>query len=73
MKKEKWQHFKRWNKWRKRSCNSWFVKFMVLIGLIESPTFALVLTDREEREIKEEVDRIFAATEANIRDYHNKT
>lgn len=41
------RHFKRWNKWRKGCLNSRFYKFLVLIGFVESPTFALTLTDDE--------------------------
>ena len=44
-------HIKRWNKWRKRCTNGQFHKFMVLIGLHNSPTMALMLTDEEEKEI----------------------
>lgn len=32
-------HIKRWNEWRKRNTNSKLWKFMVLIGLVASPTF----------------------------------
>ena len=42
------RHFPRWNKWRKYSQNSWFYKLLVLFGIVKSPTFAFVLTDKEE-------------------------
>lgn len=45
------RHIKRWNKWRKGSMNSKFYKFLVLLGLYKSPTFALMLTDEEEEAI----------------------
>lgn len=48
--RSKINHIKHWNKWRKRSLNSPINKFLVLIGLIHSPTFILqVLTDEEIR------------------------
>lgn len=40
-------HVKRWNKWRKKNTNGKIHKFLVLIGLINSPSMALVLTDEE--------------------------
>ena len=33
------RHVKDWNKWRKNNLNSWWFKFLILIGLISSPTF----------------------------------
>ena len=41
------KHIKRWNKWRKGSLNSWWWKFLVLIGIGKLPTFVLTLTDDE--------------------------
>lgn len=37
--KEIVNHTQQWNEWRKRNANSKFWKFMVLIGLVASPTF----------------------------------
>lgn len=31
--------FKTWNNWRKRSANNWFYKLLVLLGLVQSPSF----------------------------------
>lgn len=42
------KHFKRWNKWRKNCLNSRAHKFLVLIGIVKSPTFYTVWTDEEE-------------------------
>lgn len=41
------KHFKRWNKWRKFNGNSKMHKFLVLIGVVISPTFELTWTDEE--------------------------
>lgn len=49
-------HVKRWNKWRKRNTNSKFHKFMVLIGLHNSPTMAYILTDEEAQAVSERLD-----------------
>ena len=46
-------HVKRWNKWRKHNLNGPLHKFLVLIGLIKSPTMALVFTDEEVKQILE--------------------
>lgn len=35
------EHFKRWNRWQKNNTNSKWHKFLVLIGLIHSPTFGV--------------------------------
>lgn len=43
-------HFIRWNVWRKRSLNGRFYKFLVLIGIVDSPTFYWTLTPEEEAE-----------------------
>lgn len=40
-------HIKRWNKWKKNNINSWIHKLLVLFRLRTSPTFVLVLTDDE--------------------------
>lgn len=32
-------HFKAWNEWRKRNLNSRLHKFLVLLGVVKSPTF----------------------------------
>lgn len=41
------RHFKRWNIWRKHNANGPIHHFLVLIGLIESPTMHLVFTQEE--------------------------
>lgn len=46
-------HLKRWNKWRKHSLNSPIYKFLVLIGVVRSPTLSLTLTDEEIRKYQE--------------------
>lgn len=33
------KHIKHWNKWRKRNLNSKLHKFLVLIGIVHSPTY----------------------------------
>ena len=38
------RYFKCWNNWRKKSMNHPVSKFLVLIGVIKSPTFALDLS-----------------------------
>ncbi len=35
-------HLKAWNEWKKHNLNSKFHKFLVLIGLIHSPTYYVV-------------------------------
>lgn len=40
--------FKKWNMWRKRSLNSGWYKFFVLIGIVESPTFEMELLNSRE-------------------------
>ena len=49
--RSKINHIKHWNKWRKRSLNSPINKFLVLVGLIHSPTFFKVLRDEEIRKL----------------------
>lgn len=41
------KHFKKWNQWRKHCLNGVLYKFLVLLGITKSPTFALFLTDDE--------------------------
>lgn len=41
------KHLKRWNKWRKFNKNSRKYKFLVLIGVMKSPSFELTWTDEE--------------------------
>ena len=38
-KEERKRHFRKWNKWRKRSGDSKLYKFLVLMRIIKSPTF----------------------------------
>lgn len=46
------RHIKRWNKWRKRNLNGRLHKFLTLIlGDEYSLTFATTLTDEEENEL----------------------
>ncbi len=51
------RRFKRWNKWRRRCLNGRAYKTAVLLGLVESPTFGIVMTDEEEEEIHQAVMR----------------
>ena len=44
-------YFKRWNKWRKYNLNSPLHRILVLLGLADSPTFDMILTDDEEAEL----------------------
>lgn len=46
-------HIKRWNKWRKYNSNSLVYKVLVLLHIVNSPTFMFVFTDEEELEIEE--------------------
>ena len=41
------RHFKRWNIWRKHNGNGNLHHFLVLIGLVNSPTMNLVFTQEE--------------------------
>lgn len=50
------KHFKRWNKWRKGCFNSRLYKFLVLIGLVKSPSFAWTFTDDEISEMRKGFD-----------------
>lgn len=56
------RHFKRWNKWRKKSLNGPIYKFLVLIGFVKSPTLMFTLTDEEERAINDDYKRIIMET-----------
>ena len=51
------EHFERWNIWRKHNANSWLHKLLVLVGVIKSPTFALTLTKKQTEEIHEAFER----------------
>ena len=46
-------YFQRWNKWRKRNLNGKLHHILVLIGLANSPTFDMTLTDAEEAALQE--------------------
>ena len=41
------KHFRRWNIWRKNAMNSKLHKFLVLFGVIKSPTMATVFLPEE--------------------------
>ena len=58
------EHIKRWNKWRK-GCkwNGPLYKIGVLLGVIDSPTFALTLTDEEIASINRSIDRMEVSNE----------
>lgn len=43
-------HIQRWNKWRKHSMNSRLYKFLVLVGLQQSPTLVLYHTKKGEND-----------------------
>lgn len=45
------RHFERWNKWRKVSISSFSYKLLVLFGLQHSPTFEMILTEDEIKNI----------------------
>ena len=47
-------HVKRWNKWRKHNLNGPLHKFLVLIGLVKSPTMLMIFTDEEVKRILEQ-------------------
>lgn len=53
------KHIKRWNKWRKRCVNNKFHKLLVLLGVVQSPTFAFILTDEEEEILSESIKKVF--------------
>ena len=57
------RHIIRWNKWRKGCLNSWFYKFLVLIGVKKSPTMALIFLDDEEEEFKSMIERALSLEE----------
>lgn len=59
------KHFKHWNKWRKRCTNGKFHKFLVLIGVIHSPTFAFVLADEEEQAYWESMRKALGGNESD--------
>lgn len=56
--------FKKWTVWRKMCINGPFYKFLVLIGLIKSPSFAMVLLPEEQKTIEE----AFAELERRVAD-----
>ena len=41
------RHFRVWNIWRKRNGNGRLHHFLVLVGLIKSPSMGLVMTEEE--------------------------
>lgn len=41
------KHFRRWNIWRKCSLNNKLYKFLVLFGVIKSPTMTTVFLPEE--------------------------
>lgn len=41
------RHIRRWNIWRKSNTNSKLHKFLVLLGVIYSPTFAFAVSAEE--------------------------
>lgn len=41
------RRFKLWNEWRKNCLNGHLHKFLVLIGLVRSPTFHLFVTFKD--------------------------
>lgn len=41
------KHIKKWNKWRKHCLNSPFHKFLVLIGMIHSPSMLFTVLPEE--------------------------
>ena len=43
--------YKKWKNWQKRCINSWFYKFLVLIGLAYSPSFEAFKTSDERGRI----------------------
>ena len=45
------RHIKRWNKWRKNNSNSKLHKFLVLIGLVKSPTMEWTFLEDEMKKI----------------------
>lgn len=46
-------HIRRWTVWRKMSMNGPFYKFLVLIGLVKSPSFVLTLLPEDRKNIEE--------------------
>lgn len=46
-------HIRRWTVWRKMCINGPFYKFLVLIGLVKSPSFVLALLPEEQKTIEE--------------------
>lgn len=46
-------HIRRWNVWRKVCINGPFYKFLVLIGIIKSPSFVLALLPEDQKTIEE--------------------
>ena len=55
------RHVNKWNTWRKYNTNGKLHKFLVLIGLVHSPTFSICLT-------KEDVDMIGKAINEGIKE-----
>jgi len=51
------RHIKRWNKWRKNCLNSKFHKFLVLVGIIKSPTMPLILLDDEIKAFQDGIEK----------------
>ena len=47
------EHIKKWNEWRKYSLNSPISKFLVLFGIIKSPTFESYFTEKERKDFVE--------------------
>ena len=49
------KHIRRWNIWRKDNLNSRFYKFLVLIGVVMSPTMCFTLLPEEWMSIVENI------------------
>lgn len=51
------KNYKKWKDWQKHCINSWFYKFLVLIGFVHSPSFeAFKIRDENCRIAKSLID-----------------
>ena len=54
------KRYKKWKYWQKHCINSWFYKFLVLIGFMRSPSFeAFKILDENMRIAKLLIDETF--------------
>lgn len=65
-------HIRRWNKWRKCNLNGWFHKFLVLIGIIKSPTLPCIWLDSELKAYRKGLEDVLYGEPIFLQEYERK-